>query len=71
MFCLILPKADIKSYLTTRDVVPKYLDALYDAGIDTEHYWKGVAKPTNFDPTPQSTVQLGLSPNLASKVSFF
>ena len=64
-------KHEIKSYLAPRDTVPKYMDALYDPRTDIEHFWKSVSKANKFEPTLESAVGLGLSPNLASKVTNF
>ena len=47
------------------------MDALYDPRSDIEYFWKSVSKANKFEPTLESTVGLGLSPNLASKVNKF
>jgi hypothetical protein len=47
------------------------MDALYDPRTDIEHFWKSISKANKFEPTLKSVVELGLSPNLASKVKNF
>ena len=64
-------KCGIKSYLASRDTVPKYMNVLYDPCTNIEHFGKNVSKANTFDPTFESAVGLSLSPNLASKVSKF